>query len=141
MSTIPCCVLVDDDPDYLTLLKFQLPRICPDLKIFSFCSGLAALEFLTRTRVRFVLTDLQMPGLNGLQLTAAIHSIDSAIPVIIMSGGEIGEGAVAAGANAVLWKVTLMAELGPTLERLGINTAMPGLGWMAGSREVHAPRG
>jgi two-component system C4-dicarboxylate transport response regulator DctD len=138
MSTIPCCVLVDGDPDYLAMLQLQLPRVCPDFKIFGFCTGLAALEFLERTAVNFVLTDFQMPVLNGVQLSAAIRSINPTIPVVIMSGGEIGNEAMDSGASALLWKGALMTELRPTLERLGIHTAPPGLGWMAESREADA---
>jgi DNA-binding NtrC family response regulator len=139
MSTTPCCVLVDDDPDYLAMLQLQLPRVCPDFRIFSFSTGLAALEFLKRTPVSFVLTDFQMPVFNGLQLTAAIHSIRPKLPVVIMSGQELGHEAMSSGVSALLWKGALMTELGPTLERLGVHTAPPGLGWMAGSRAAHTP--
>ena len=35
-----------------------------------------------------MLTDYRMPALDGLELTARVHSHDSQIPVISMSGGE-----------------------------------------------------
>jgi CheY-like chemotaxis protein len=140
MSTNPCCVVVDDDPDYLAILRLQLSRICPDSKVFEFCSGLEALEFLKRVHVKFVLTDFQMPVLNGLQLTAAIRSTDITVPIVIISGSDIGGEASNCGANALLWKGALMTELGPTLERLGIQIAPSGLGWMAGAGEAQPPQ-
>jgi CheY-like chemotaxis protein len=39
--------------------------------------------------VRLVLTDLQMPNLDGLALAAALHILNPALPIIAMSGGII----------------------------------------------------
>ncbi|HEX2855296.1 MAG TPA: response regulator, partial [Opitutaceae bacterium] len=87
--------------------------------------------FLKRKRVNLIVTDFQMPVFDGLQLTAAVRSIDSTVPVVIVSGKEIRDDVTKSGANAFLWKAALLTELGPTLERVGVHTTRSGLGWMS----------
>ena len=47
-----------------------------------------ALELLERERVDLVLTDLEMPGLGGLDLLAELSSRHGAPPVLVVSGCE-----------------------------------------------------
>ncbi|MEC9232306.1 MAG: response regulator, partial [Planctomycetota bacterium] len=47
--------------------------------------GEQALEKLGARRPDVVVTDLQMPGMNGLELLAAIQEVDDGIPVIFMT--------------------------------------------------------
>src|SRR5205085_1923240 len=47
-----------------------------------------ALELLDRERVDLVLTDLNMPGLGGLDLLAELSARRSAPPVLVVSGCE-----------------------------------------------------
>jgi DNA-binding NtrC family response regulator len=131
MSAKPCCVLVDDDRDFLSFMVQLLSKVCPDLEVAQFPDAFSALEFFERKKVDLVITDFQMPVFDGLQLTAAIRSRDAAVPVVVMSGREIGHDAAKSGASAFLPKTTLLAELGPTLERMGIQTVRSGLGWMS----------
>jgi two-component SAPR family response regulator len=131
MTAKPCCVLVDDERDALSRVEQILSRVCPDFPITSFSSSLEAWDFVKRNRVDLVITDFQMPGLNGLQLAAAIRSIDSTVPIVVISAQEIGDDAASGAASAFLWKAALWTELGPTLERVGINAARSGLGWMS----------
>ena len=58
--------------------------------------GEAALEKITAKRPDAVVTDLQMPGMSGLQLLAAIRGIDQDLPVVFMTAYGSVEPAVEA---------------------------------------------
>lgn len=83
-----CVLIVDDDPVCLQgmqeLLSFHLPQVCLHLAD----SGDMALT-LNRTRAfDAILSDVQMPGLNGLSLTTEIKRIRPHTPVVLMTGGH-----------------------------------------------------
>src|SRR5439155_1443633 len=68
-----------------------------------------------------VLTDLEMPELNGLQLVEAIRKDFAWLPVILMTvhGSEaIAAMALAKGAASYIPKFFLNNDLVPTLERI-----------------------
>ena len=58
--------------------------------------GAAALEILTRSSFDAILTDIDMPGLNGLQLLRAIRARDLDVPVVLMTGNPRTETAIQA---------------------------------------------
>lgn len=124
MATTPCCVLVDDDPDFLSFTRECLARVSRDFHVVEFLNGYEALDFVARNRTDLVITDFKMPHFNGLDLTTAIRAFEPSVPIVIISGDEIGDEALACGASAFLPKRLLMSELAPTLERVGIFTAM-----------------
>jgi putative two-component system response regulator len=81
---LPQVLVVDDEAhitDMVTMMltaSEYLPLSCstPD----------AALDILSRERVDAVLTDINMPGMNGLDLLEKIHLRYPEIPVILMTG-------------------------------------------------------
>jgi CheY-like chemotaxis protein len=94
-----CVLIVDDDPVCLQgmqdLLSFHLPQVC----IHIANSGDLAVT-LNRTRAfDAILSDVQMPGLDGLSLVANIKRIRPHTPVVLMTGSPdlmpllIGSGA------------------------------------------------
>lgn len=81
-----CVLIVDDDPVCLQglqdLLSFHLPQVC----IHTADSGDMAVR-LNRTRAfDAILSDVQMPGLDGLSLVADIKRIRPHTPVVLMTG-------------------------------------------------------
>ncbi len=82
--------------------------------------GEQALEKLGARRPDVVVTDLQMPGMNGLELLAAIQEVDDGIPVIFMTAYGTIETAVKAmrsGAFDYVTKPFSGEELELTVER------------------------
>lgn len=120
MQTGPCGVLVDDDPDGLTLTRVFLLRVWPDLEVVTFSNGLEALAYLVSAPASLVLTDFRMPGMDGLQLTGHLRSMGNQVPIIVMSGNPVEPQALAAGADAFLRKSDIPAKLGGVLHSLGL---------------------
>ena len=59
-------------------------------------NGQKALDILENRRVDLVLTDIRMPGMDGLELTAELRSSRPEVPVVIMTGFPSVDTAVAA---------------------------------------------
>ncbi|HVF63120.1 MAG TPA: sigma 54-interacting transcriptional regulator [Casimicrobiaceae bacterium] len=76
-------LLVDDDPDLLQLISLRLTSA--GYRVRTADSGETALAALAVDRPSAVITDLRMPGIDGLQLFEAIHRQHPALPVIILT--------------------------------------------------------
>ena len=58
-----------------------------DIEIVGLCrNGLEALDVIMDTAPDIVMTDIKMPGMDGLELIGKIHQIDQRIQFIILSG-------------------------------------------------------
>jgi len=92
--------------------------------------GAEALEKLNRAPYDLVLTDLVMPGMNGLELVAAVRSRHPLIPVILMTSKgteEIAVKALHAGAASYVPKRILAQDLAETIRRvLAVSTQRRG---------------
>src|SRR6476660_1651687 len=76
-------LLVDDDPDLLKLITLRLTSAGYHVRTAD--SGETALATIAVERPSTVITDLRMPGIDGLQLFEAIHRQHPALPVIILT--------------------------------------------------------
>lgn len=76
-------LLVDDDHHVLESLLLLLNAY--DYKVFTAENAATALDKLRNTDVDIVLTDIRMPGMDGLELAGKIHDLDPQIPVLIMT--------------------------------------------------------
>jgi two-component system, NtrC family, response regulator GlrR len=76
-------LLVDDDPDLLKLISLRLTSA--GYRVRTADSGETALAALAVARPAAVITDMRMPGIDGLQLFDAIHRQHPALPVIILT--------------------------------------------------------
>jgi two-component system response regulator GlrR len=76
-------LLVDDDPDLLKLISLRLTSA--GYRVRTADSGETALAALAVSRPAAVVTDLRMPGIDGMQLFEAIHRQHPTLPVIILT--------------------------------------------------------
>ncbi len=76
-------LLVDDDPDLLKLINLRLASA--GYRVRTAESGETALAALAIARPGAVITDMRMPGIDGMQLFEAIHRQHPALPVIILT--------------------------------------------------------
>ncbi|MFA6499467.1 MAG: response regulator, partial [Desulfurivibrionaceae bacterium] len=91
MNTV---LIVDDEPNYLIVLSELLRE--EGLGIFTAGNGEDALKILGETDIDLIITDMRMPGLDGLGLLKAAKSLNPDLPVIMVTAfGEV-EMAVAA---------------------------------------------
>ena len=81
MSTI---LIADDEPAVTTPLEAVLSADGYNVVVVS--DGVAALERLARDDISLVLTDLKMPGLDGMELLEAIRTRELLVECIIITG-------------------------------------------------------
>lgn len=81
---------VDDDPDILKLLGMRLKAA--GYQVVEAKSGEEALTQIAVSRPVLVISDLRMPGMDGMALFEAIQQTDPALPVIMLTAhGSIPE--------------------------------------------------
>lgn len=95
-------LIVDDD----ALLRFFLKKFLEkmDWEVFEAGNGEEALSLLEKTAIHLIVSDLQMPVMNGLELLRRVRKDPrtGSIPVIMVTayeGEEIREKAIQLGAN------------------------------------------
>jgi two-component system response regulator GlrR len=97
-------LLVDDDPDLLRLISLRLTSA--GYRVRTADSGETALAALAIARPAAVITDLRMPGIDGMQLFEAIHRQHPTLPVIILTAHGTIPDAVAATQRGVFGFLT-----------------------------------
>jgi len=80
----PKVLVVDDEASILDLLSRALALADYDVDVVS--SGQAALEQMRHNGYSLLITDLKMPGLDGLSIITAARRVDSKLPVIVITG-------------------------------------------------------
>jgi len=103
----PYVLLVDDSPTIRKLLRFVLKR--QGYEVLTACDGMEALELLTWEHVDMLITDLNIPNVDGCELIRCIREDTRRrdMPIIILCSeqrvAERQEG-LEAGANSYLAK-------------------------------------
>jgi DNA-binding NtrC family response regulator len=77
-------LIVDDEPDMLKLLTMIL-RAKTEYAVTSTNNPVEALELAKKEGFSLVISDLKMPGLDGMELIDALKKVDEDIPIIIMT--------------------------------------------------------
>ncbi len=78
-------LIVDDEPTLVFFLRQDLSERGLDCEVEGVGSGEDALARLAFTQYSVLITDLRMPGINGLTLAAAARSLQPAIGVVLMT--------------------------------------------------------
>ncbi len=77
-------LIVDDEPDMLKLLSMIL-REKTSYEITTTNNPMEAIELAKQGGFDLVISDLKMPGLDGMDIIDAVKKIDEDIPVIIIT--------------------------------------------------------
>ncbi len=81
----PAIILVEDEPDILIILHRLMRDLTGGYDIITVNSGADALAQIALRRVPLVITDYNMPGMNGLQLAAAIKETSPDTCVVMIT--------------------------------------------------------
>ena len=115
-------LVVDDSATVRALIEMNLLKI-PDLKLVFGVDGVDAIEKFKKDPPAIVLTDINMPNMNGLELIKAIRGTigDKTTPIIVISTrGEDAdtEAGMQAGATVYVTKPINGAQLVETVRKL-----------------------
>jgi DNA-binding NtrC family response regulator len=78
-------LIVDDEPTLVFFLRRGLSEAGLDCEVDGVDSGEEALARLAFDKYQILITDLRMPGINGLSLAAAARSLHPSIGIILMT--------------------------------------------------------
>ncbi|MBU6374372.1 MAG: response regulator [Bdellovibrionales bacterium] len=97
-------LLVDDDESVRTSLRLCIEAF--EIDVFEAVDGLIAFDFLREHRVDFILSDINMPRMNGLLLATAIRKFGLETPMVLITGNPTYKKADAlrSGANDLMEK-------------------------------------
>jgi EAL domain-containing protein (putative c-di-GMP-specific phosphodiesterase class I)/ActR/RegA family two-component response regulator len=118
LGQVPSLLVVDDDDAVLKVTRRSLER--RGFRVVACNSGEEALLLLGQTAFDCMISDVQMPGINGLRLLRAVRDRDLDIPVILMTGSpEVASAAAAVeyGAHQYLIKPVGNERLTRIVER------------------------
>lgn len=119
MATPIRILAVDDDPNMRRLYELYL-----NLKVFditSVSSARLALQKLKTEQFDVLITDVQMPQMDGISLIKKIRKEKNKIPAIIISASDTNEirtSARSSGANLILEKPFEQEALIQSIEKL-----------------------
>lgn len=96
-------LLVDDDEDWRAVMAEVLTEA--GFFVSTASDGRAALVSWRRMTTEVVVTDVQMPVMDGCALFAALHSSDRTLPIIVLTGeGVVDAASTFAGAFMIIRK-------------------------------------
>jgi len=113
----PRILIVDDEARMQRLFEINLG---PKYEVMTAGDGEQALEVVKSRDVALLVTDLKMPGMNGMTLLHEAHRIYPDLPVVIMTAYGTVEGAVQAmkeGAVDYILKPVKMEEMEILIEK------------------------
>jgi DNA-binding NtrC family response regulator len=118
-------LFADDEPSLQELMRLELPQmghrvtVCPD--------GFTAIAALEKDTFDCLLVDLDMPGMNGIQVIKRAHTVSPITEAIVLTGKQSLETAVEAlrfGVVDYLSKPCRLSELEELLKRVSARRNM-----------------
>lgn len=116
-------ILVVDDSKTTQMLVMQALHRLPDAEFLSAANGREALTIVAGTHLDLLVTDVNMPEMDGIALVHEVRKIRSPhdLPIVLVTARAderaMGEG-MSAGADACVLKPLSRQELVDTAERL-----------------------
>lgn len=111
-------LVVDDDPDIRQILRDRLASY--GYSVETAIGGTEALDALRRETYDGMILDIQLPGIDGLEVLHQVRKIHPWMPVVLMTALEARENAIQSmreGAQALLLKPFDAAQLKQVVER------------------------
>jgi DNA-binding response OmpR family regulator len=95
-------LIVDDNPELISTLRYGLDSYGFQV---AFCeTAIEALNLAMNVDFDYIVTDYQMPQMNGIELTKRLRELSSRVVIIGMSDDDLGIAFLNAGANDFLQK-------------------------------------
>lgn len=94
---LPTILIVDDDKNNVLALEKVFKK--ENLRVFTASSGRDAIDVCRKQSIDIVLTDMRMPGMDGLQLLDTLQTISPDSEVVVMTAYGTVESAVEAIKN------------------------------------------
>jgi len=116
--TMYSILVVDDEPNYLIVLSELLKD--EGFEVFTAADGLSGLRIVEAVDLDIVVTDMQMPGMNGLELLNKVKEKNPDLPIVVITAfAEVDKAvqAMQAGAFNYLAKPFSNDELIITLKK------------------------
>ena len=101
MTTETRILIVDDDPALLEALPEAVQLRISEIVVDTCDSALAAVQRIEARDYDAIVTDIKMPGMDGLALLSIIREKRPATPTLLITGhgeGDLGVRAMAGGA-------------------------------------------
>lgn len=115
-------LMVDDEAPALRFLQAIITKYAPDYEIAASCSCAEdALAYLLSNRVDVMLTDISMPGMDGITLALQARALLPELRIVIISGYadfEYAQGAIQASVDDYILKPVTIPHLTTTLEKI-----------------------
>ncbi len=111
-------LVIEDDQELREFLADQL--IDQGYKVMTADNGAEAVECIQNSKFHVVISDIRMPGMDGLETMEAIHKIDPSVQIIVVSGqGHVDTvmDAMRKGAYHFLHKPIALADLFVLVEK------------------------
>ena len=81
-------LIIDDEEECCNALKFFIERIGNDT-IYTSYDSIEALQMINQKKIDLVFTDVNMPILDGVELTKVIKNRKKDIEVVLVSGKKL----------------------------------------------------
>jgi EAL domain-containing protein (putative c-di-GMP-specific phosphodiesterase class I) len=120
MSTSPPAHILVVDDDRATLLFLEAALSGPDRTVEAVQDAESAVAAFRRRRPDVVLTDIGLPGMDGLGLLRAVRALDLDVPVVLATGRPALQSAIEAvelGALSYLVKPVPIRDLREAIDR------------------------
>ena len=105
-------LIADDDRDMRLSLKGFLQDLYGNVSVDEAASGKELVELARKGDYAIILTDNYMPpGITGVEAVKAIREFNRGVPIYVLSGHDVREEALAAGATGYLHKLVSVEKL------------------------------
>jgi len=95
-------MVVDDNPELRSILNYGLDSYGFRMTLCE--NGAEAIKIAMHDEFDYIVTDYQMPLMNGIELTKKLRELSSRVIIIGMSADDLGMDFLRAGANDFLQK-------------------------------------